>query len=233
MTEQIRLFKLRHPERPVLPLIVDGKPDDLELECFPPTLKFKLDTDGAMADEPSEVQAADAREEGDGEVTCACQNSGWDSWRVRRRSLLRSERGFRSVKREGRRQARLARIRDGIRFGTKGGLVVAVLALIALTSVWVYLDYQRRQQLAAIDAMIANYGAIGSAGTSGPEGGPSVAEAISSISDAPTTLEPRHARALELLGAGKYQEAEHLLLSVAEEKARLGANAKATAAVLS
>ena len=221
MTEQIRLFKLHHPERPVLPLIVGGKPDDLELECFPPTLKFKLDTDGAMADEPSEVQAADAREEGDGELLALAKIVAGILGVSADEVFLRSERGFRSVKREGRRQARLARIRDGIKFGMKGGLVVAVLALIALTSVWVYLDYQRRQQLAAIDALIANYGAIGSAGTSGPEGGPSVAQAISSISDAATTLEPRHARALELLGAGKYQDAEHLLLSAAEEKARL------------
>src|SRR5262245_55837544 len=37
MAEQIRLFKSRHPERPVIPLIVDGKPGHPELECFPST----------------------------------------------------------------------------------------------------------------------------------------------------------------------------------------------------
>ena len=141
----------------------------------------------------------------------------------------RSERGFRSVKREGRRQARMARIRDGLSFGMKGGLVVAVLALIALTGVWVYFDYQRHQHLAAMEALIANYGAINSAGKSGPEGGPSVTEAISSISQG-ATLEPRYARALELLKAGKYQEAEALLLAVAEDKKKRAANGKETAA---
>jgi hypothetical protein len=37
VTEEIRLFKSRHPDRPVIPLIVDGKPGDTELECFPPS----------------------------------------------------------------------------------------------------------------------------------------------------------------------------------------------------
>ncbi|ODR96756.1 hypothetical protein AUC69_14320 [Methyloceanibacter superfactus] len=66
VTEEIRLFKSRHPDRPVIPLIVDGKPGDADLECFPPSLRFKLDADGGISDEPLEVLAADAREEGDG-----------------------------------------------------------------------------------------------------------------------------------------------------------------------
>jgi tetratricopeptide (TPR) repeat protein len=141
----------------------------------------------------------------------------------------RSERGFRTVKRESRRQANIIRLKHGIKFGMKAGFVVAVLALIVFTSVWVYFDYQRRQQLAAIDALIANYGAIDGTGTQGPEGGPSVAEAISSIGEGATS-EPRYARALELLKAGKYQEAEPLLEAVAEDKKKLAANGKETAA---
>jgi hypothetical protein len=66
VTEEIRLFKSRHPDRPVIPLIVDGKPGDPELECFPKSLRFKLDEDGQITDEPLEVLAADAREAGDG-----------------------------------------------------------------------------------------------------------------------------------------------------------------------
>jgi TIR domain len=46
VNEEIRLFKSRYPERPVIPLIVGGKPGDPKSECFPPALKFKLDTDG-------------------------------------------------------------------------------------------------------------------------------------------------------------------------------------------
>jgi hypothetical protein len=64
--EETRLFKSRHPERPLIPLIVGGKPDDPELECFPPALKFKLDAKGRTAKKRVEMLAADAREEGDG-----------------------------------------------------------------------------------------------------------------------------------------------------------------------
>lgn len=61
VNEEIRLFKSRHPERPVIPLIVAGKPGDSELECFPPALRFKLDKDSQITGEPLEVLAADAR----------------------------------------------------------------------------------------------------------------------------------------------------------------------------
>lgn len=66
VTEEIRLFKSRHPDRPVIPLIVDGTPGDPEAECFPPALRFGLDEDGQITDAPVELLAADAREEGDG-----------------------------------------------------------------------------------------------------------------------------------------------------------------------
>ena len=50
----------------MIPLIVAGKPDDRELECFPPPLKFKLDAKGRITKKRVEVLAADAREEADG-----------------------------------------------------------------------------------------------------------------------------------------------------------------------
>ena len=66
VNEEIRLFKSRYPTRPVVPLIVGGKPDDAKSECFPPALKFKLDADGQPTIEADELLAADAQEEGDG-----------------------------------------------------------------------------------------------------------------------------------------------------------------------
>jgi len=68
VNEEIRLFKLRHPDRPLIPLIIAGKPGDRDLECFPAALKFKLDTKGRITKRPIEVLAADAREEGDGKI---------------------------------------------------------------------------------------------------------------------------------------------------------------------
>lgn len=70
--EEILQFKRRHPERPILAVIVDGEPNASDLpgreaeECFPPALRFELDADGALGDERAEPIAADAREAGDG-----------------------------------------------------------------------------------------------------------------------------------------------------------------------
>lgn len=50
----------------MIPLIVAGKPDDAQLECFPPALKLKLDVKGRITKKKAELLAADAREEGDG-----------------------------------------------------------------------------------------------------------------------------------------------------------------------
>ena len=66
VNEEIRLFKSRLPDRPVIPLIVAGKPGHREHECFPPALRFKLDSKGRITKKRVEVLAADAREEGDG-----------------------------------------------------------------------------------------------------------------------------------------------------------------------
>jgi tetratricopeptide (TPR) repeat protein len=66
VNEEIRLFKQRQPKRPVVPLIIDGKPGDPEHECFPQALKFKVDAKGRIGKKPLELLAADAREKGDG-----------------------------------------------------------------------------------------------------------------------------------------------------------------------
>jgi formylglycine-generating enzyme required for sulfatase activity len=69
VNEELRLFKSRYPSRPLIPLIVAGKPGDAKNECFPPPLRFKLDpNNGQVTAEPEELLAADAQEEGDGKA---------------------------------------------------------------------------------------------------------------------------------------------------------------------
>lgn len=62
VNEEIRAFKSRHPDRPVFPLIIDGKPGDEDGECFPPLLRFELDADGLITKGPIDVEATDARQ---------------------------------------------------------------------------------------------------------------------------------------------------------------------------
>ena len=66
LNEELRQFKSRHPDRPLIPLIVDGDSNDPAKECFPPALRFDIAKDGAITDTPVDVLAADLRESGDG-----------------------------------------------------------------------------------------------------------------------------------------------------------------------
>jgi eukaryotic-like serine/threonine-protein kinase len=66
VNEEIRHFKSIGRGDRVIPVIVDGKPNDSERECFPPALRFKIGPDGALTEEREESIAADARPEGDG-----------------------------------------------------------------------------------------------------------------------------------------------------------------------
>ena len=42
--EEVRLFRFRHADRPVIPVIIDGKHPDY----FPPALRFALQADGTV-----------------------------------------------------------------------------------------------------------------------------------------------------------------------------------------
>ena len=63
VNEEVRLFKSRHPERPIVPLIVDGEHGEPERECFPRALRFAVDAKGEITNKAVELLAADAREE--------------------------------------------------------------------------------------------------------------------------------------------------------------------------
>ncbi len=63
---EIRQFKALGGGQRIIPIIVDGEPNHPERECFPPALRFKAGSDGALTDIPEEPIAADARWKGDG-----------------------------------------------------------------------------------------------------------------------------------------------------------------------
>jgi len=66
VNEEIRRFKALGRGDRVIPLIIAGEPGDPNEECFPPALRFKLNSDGTVGDVPEEPIAADARSQGDG-----------------------------------------------------------------------------------------------------------------------------------------------------------------------
>jgi len=62
VNEEVRLFRSRHPDRPVIPVIIDGTPPD----NFPPALRYELGADGTITDHPVTVLGPDLRDSGDG-----------------------------------------------------------------------------------------------------------------------------------------------------------------------
>ena len=67
VNEEIRRFKLLGKTDRILALIVDGEPHDPARECFPDSLKYKIDADGKTTTEADlEPIAADARAHADG-----------------------------------------------------------------------------------------------------------------------------------------------------------------------
>lgn len=68
VNEEIRLFKWRHPTRPVIPVIAEKTPGGLVHNCFPQALQFRVNGEGQITSEIEELRlAADLRaEEGDG-----------------------------------------------------------------------------------------------------------------------------------------------------------------------
>ncbi|HEY0386686.1 MAG TPA: toll/interleukin-1 receptor domain-containing protein, partial [Pyrinomonadaceae bacterium] len=72
VNEEIKGFKSLGREDRVLCLIVDGepnaKPDSGQLECFPPAVRFRVGSDGALTSTPTEPIAADARKGKDGKT---------------------------------------------------------------------------------------------------------------------------------------------------------------------
>jgi len=66
VNEEIRQFKAMGRSDRIIPLIIDGEPNDAERECFPPALRFRIGSDGELTNVREEPIAADARAPGDG-----------------------------------------------------------------------------------------------------------------------------------------------------------------------
>jgi WD40 repeat protein len=69
VNEEVRLFKSRHPNRPVIPVIIDGTyPDN-----FPNALRVEIAPNGTLTDLPLDILGPDLRETGDGKSLGLCK----------------------------------------------------------------------------------------------------------------------------------------------------------------
>ena len=111
VNEEVRLFRMRHPDRPVIPVIIEG----MYPENFPPALRYELTPDGTITSRPVTFLAPDLRGEGDGKGLALAKI-------VARLVGLSPDDVFRRAERA---RQRLANIRNS---------VIAVLVLLVMAS---------------------------------------------------------------------------------------------------
>jgi tetratricopeptide (TPR) repeat protein len=218
VNEEIRLFKSRHPDRAVIPLISDGSPGG-ENECFAPALRFVVGADGSVTDVPAHVLAADLREKGDGFDLALAKV-------VARLIGLPPDDVYRRAERERRKQSRL-----------RAAVVAVVLALVGTGGFLFWRSNQQgvviAQQGATLDeirAIVDRLLPIGSAEAATPGARENLTARVKAIAEGAAT-DPRYAQALELLKQGKPADAVPLLKAVAEDmEKRADKDAKAAAA---
>jgi formylglycine-generating enzyme required for sulfatase activity len=148
VNEELRQFKSHHPERPVIPLIVDGEPDDPVKECFPPALRFSVAPDGAITNTPVDVLAADLREKGDG-IELALAKV------VARLIGLAPDDVFRRADRERRRQARRTRRVQALIYVLLVGIIAGLIGWINQAYIkeqWNWFTVMRPYRVANFDA---------------------------------------------------------------------------------
>jgi tetratricopeptide (TPR) repeat protein len=213
VNEEVRLFKRRHPDRPIIPIILDGRSADPASECFPLALKFEVTPDGTITDQPADLLAAatgDGRDLALAKVVARMLGVPTDD--VRKRQV----------------SAQNWRLKVT-------AAVITVFAVLSLVTGFLFLEHQRqvtveetreRERLAreeARDNQLKAEIVRSLLGISGAQAAPGAAKALSdAVADAQEGAskgDERLQKALDLLKANKPQDAEPLFRAVAEEKA--------------
>jgi tetratricopeptide (TPR) repeat protein len=207
--EEVRLFRHRHPDRPIIPVIIAGTPP----ECFPPGLRFDLNADGTVGTTPITLLGPDLRDTGDGRALGVAKIVA---------GLLGLGDANDVYRREERRRRNEGRIRTA--------LVALFLAVAGAGGYFLWDARQKgvvivqnadekRQALAIATQLLgANPAAAATPGTE-----QSLVAALTSLQANAATGDAESAKAYELLKAGKGAEALPLLVAAADAQKRKAA----------
>ena len=204
VNEEIRLFKHRHPERPIVPVIVAGKPDGGEQECFPSALRFELDAEGQITDRPAPMPiAADVREEGDGRELALAKVVA---------SLIGvpSDEVYRRAERERKRQARI-----------RNAVAAVIFALVCAGGYFLYRSQQQSLVITDTAAKCASRLPAGQAAALPQNALEQCIKALEAYQKGAAT-DPRDAETVKLINQGKPEEAERLQLEAAQDDEAAG-----------
>jgi tetratricopeptide (TPR) repeat protein len=201
VNKQARLFKALYPDRPVIVLIVEGAPDDPQAKRRPAALRFAMAPEWAGS--PAEVLPPDLYLKGD-ELDIAIAKVVGRLIGVAPDELYRHDEGAR------RRRGRLYT-----------AVAVAMTMLVIAGGIFSWKAYQNRLLRAEIAALVGKYRLVSPTPAAIPGAKESLTQAITAIGEG-AAADPRYAKALELLEAGKATEAAPALGAVAQDKAKRG-----------
>ena len=222
VNEEIRHFKAIGRGAHVIAVIIDGEPGDAERECFPPALRVMIAPDGTPTRAPEEPIAADARREGDG----------------KRVALLKVVAGLIALPFDDVRKREAIADNRRIKIAAAAVAVVAMLGMAAGYFVW---DRQsRNDEMVAIAKKTESTNQAtqelvrqllaASRAEAAPGREQSVSTAVAAITKGAAEGDTRLQQALDLLKAGKVDEATPLLQAFAEDKsARIKQDSKEAA----
>jgi hypothetical protein len=206
VTKQIKFFKLRHPGRPVIVLIVESMLDDPEQANCPSGFRFAVVPEWV---DPADALPPDLYESDGFELAIA---------RVTARLIGVDVRDlYPNVDAVRRRQRRIC------------AAITAAMAVAATTGgVLLWQSHHSKLAVAEFVALVERYDLASPTQAAAPGAKESFAEAITAIVEGAVSDE-RYADALGLLKAGKVVEAERPLKAAAEDKAMQAASVRRSA----
>lgn len=194
VNEEVRLFKERHPDRPIIPVLIDGTPPG----NFPQALRYELEPDGTISNRELTVLGPDLRDSADGkQLGLAKVVAG----------LLGFSNADDIYRRAERHRIKQQRIRRG--------LATAAVLLVTLGGYFGWANLQKHLLISRAEEAAAKYADI-TAGTGSAEGADRLRALIVQIAEGAAT-DPRKARVIRLLNDDKPEEASELLEEIAQD----------------
>jgi tetratricopeptide (TPR) repeat protein len=213
VNEEVRLFRWRHPDRPVIPVFIDGTwPDNA-----PPALRYEIAPDGTITDRPVTILGPDLRDTG-------------DSRRIGLAKIVAGMIGVGTdeiVKRAERARRRAAMVRTTVA-ASLVGLTVAggylawrttMQGVVIASNERIIADKEARER--DIRAIVAREQAKRPGGAaSAPGQEQDLAAAVRSLLEQADAGDEAAARIADLLRAGKTEEAIDVQVAAAEARER-------------
>lgn len=192
VNEEVRLFKERHPDRPIIPVLIDGTPP----ANFPKALRYELNRDGTLSDREVTVLGPDLRDEADGkQLGLAKVVAG----------LLGLSDADDIYRRAERHRIKQQRIQRGL------GAAAVVFVTVGGYFGWAYLKHELI--LAKAYEAIEKYNDVAGSSSVGPE---RLKELIVQIAEGAAD-DPRKARVIRLLNENQPDEAANVLKQIADD----------------